>query len=555
MSRIVGSVTPSQTQAQRYRGKMFEAAYNYFLKLSHVLGEDWNEYAEYSFLAKKGIFVRTRTLVAAGFLGTIVLLNPRLASLSASQRLVVVGLIILTLSLALPGWKQIPALMQLVPLASGSLLLFWLIPYSNFGPFYRIEIMLLPLVGAGVFFLPWQKIPRWLHATPVFLILINFVIIRYDLGTTAVFFVPLVVVCLLSLALYNSRIELLIGMVIAGILFVSPQNLTDFNSPEVLRGILYSTLVMLLGVTIQSLVKKSREHYLNLMTVMKIAHKISIEQNPQEARGEICKAALRVSRGNLALLLELNEEGMLVPTYGTQEPLPDLKFSLDGRAFSLDGKEYGKSISEYSVLQAIKTKIAVFRRESVGLPKDIEMMFKQGKIISSLSLPVYSNEKVSGVLTVFWNKRIESISERSMQILTLLANEAALVIQRIDLLGQLNESAHVDEITHIPNRRAWNKELPRAMARAARQGAPLSIAILDLDAFKEFNDTWGHPEGDKLLEEMSGGWNRGLRDVDFIARLGGDEFGLILPNCDEADALRTTQRLKTWADSNTKCNY
>ena len=88
--------------------------------------------------------------------------------------------------------------------------------------------------------------------------------------------------------------------------------------------------------------------------------------------------------------------------------------------------------------------------------------------------------------------------------------------------------ARQDSLTGIPNRRAWDEELPRAMARARRDGAPLSVAMLDLDNFKTYNDDWGHGRGDELLREVSSSWSGPLREVDLLARYGGDEFAVML---------------------------
>jgi diguanylate cyclase (GGDEF)-like protein len=97
------------------------------------------------------------------------------------------------------------------------------------------------------------------------------------------------------------------------------------------------------------------------------------------------------------------------------------------------------------------------------------------------------------------------------------------------LVARVRESARVDALTSLPNRRAWDERLPLAIAEAERGGRPLSVAIFDLDGFKAYNDAHGHPAGDRLLIECSELWRREVRSVDLLARLGGDEFGLVLP--------------------------
>jgi diguanylate cyclase (GGDEF)-like protein len=94
---------------------------------------------------------------------------------------------------------------------------------------------------------------------------------------------------------------------------------------------------------------------------------------------------------------------------------------------------------------------------------------------------------------------------------------------------QLGELSRLDELTGLPNRRAWNDELPRALEHARRDGAELSVALLDLDHFKLFNDSYGHPAGDRLLKDAAAGWHAALRSVDTLARYGGEEFIVLLP--------------------------
>jgi predicted signal transduction protein with EAL and GGDEF domain len=83
---------------------------------------------------------------------------------------------------------------------------------------------------------------------------------------------------------------------------------------------------------------------------------------------------------------------------------------------------------------------------------------------------------------------------------------AGLVAQVQDQAGQLAALAHNDALTGIPNRRAWELELPREMARVRRYGGRLYVALLDLDHFKRFNDQHGHQDGDRLLKEATAAW-------------------------------------------------
>jgi len=112
------------------------------------------------------------------------------------------------------------------------------------------------------------------------------------------------------------------------------------------------------------------------------------------------------------------------------------------------------------------------------------------------------------------------------------------------LLGRVEAMARTDELTGLPNRRAWDEELRRELARAARSRRSLCLALLDLDRFKEFNDRHGHLVGDELLVETAAAWRMLVRVTDYIARYGGDEFLVLLPQCTMKEAALVVERLR-----------
>ena len=113
------------------------------------------------------------------------------------------------------------------------------------------------------------------------------------------------------------------------------------------------------------------------------------------------------------------------------------------------------------------------------------------------------------------------------------------------LLERLEEIALTDALTNLPNRRAWDDELVRAVARARRTGEPLALAMIDVDDFKSFNDTFGHAAGDAFLGEAARCWREALRVTDFLARYGGEEFAVLLPGCAGEQAATLAERLRS----------
>ena len=107
----------------------------------------------------------------------------------------------------------------------------------------------------------------------------------------------------------------------------------------------------------------------------------------------------------------------------------------------------------------------------------------------------------------------------------------SLLKERDRLVDELRGRALHDQLTGLPNRRAWDERFAHELQRAIRTGMPLSVAVMDIDGLKRINDTFGHAEGDRLIQRAAAAWRLALRDVGFIARLGGDEFFVLLPDC------------------------
>jgi diguanylate cyclase (GGDEF)-like protein len=103
--------------------------------------------------------------------------------------------------------------------------------------------------------------------------------------------------------------------------------------------------------------------------------------------------------------------------------------------------------------------------------------------------------------------------------------------------ADLERLAHLDPLTGLPNRRAFDRALAAELARAARTGEGLGILLIDVDRFKAINDRHGHGAGDRVLVEVAARLDGAVRGYDTVARWGGDEFAVIAPDVADAGAL------------------
>ena len=104
--------------------------------------------------------------------------------------------------------------------------------------------------------------------------------------------------------------------------------------------------------------------------------------------------------------------------------------------------------------------------------------------------------------------------------------------------------AITDELTGLYNRRHFNETLPREVERAKRYNQPLSLAFIDIDFFKQFNDTYGHSAGDAVLGDVAGVLTHNSRDIDTIFRYGGEEFVILLPTTSKSGAIIAMNKLR-----------
>lgn len=180
----------------------------------------------------------------------------------------------------------------------------------------------------------------------------------------------------------------------------------------------------------------------------------------------------------------------------------------------------------------------------MGVAQDLWGQCKNGNIfpveISLSPLPLESGLLIiSSIRDISLRKHYENELEEQM----LHSKEYAAELEQAN--ARLTTLATIDELTQIQNRRGFREHLEMEYARARRSSQPISVAMVDVDHFKRFNDTYGHAVGDETLSTVAHIIKEVVRSEDVVGRYGGEEFALILPNTRKDHAQHIVERIRT----------
>lgn len=162
---------------------------------------------------------------------------------------------------------------------------------------------------------------------------------------------------------------------------------------------------------------------------------------------------------------------------------------------------------------------------------------------SYIGSPIHVGGRVYGTLNFSSPEPCSPFTPDDLIFMQLLADTVGHEIHEREMNDQLRALARTDELTGLANRRAIMETLEWQIARARRSGLPLCVLSMDLDHFKQVNDTWGHAGGDSALRAFARVLVRSCREVDRCGRLGGEEFIMVLPDTDLDGGRAVAERL------------
>jgi diguanylate cyclase (GGDEF)-like protein len=162
---------------------------------------------------------------------------------------------------------------------------------------------------------------------------------------------------------------------------------------------------------------------------------------------------------------------------------------------------------------------------------------------SGMLIPLIIRDEVIGAVAAGQVAFKRNFTEADTRFITTLANQIAIAIENARMYNQMEELATKDGLTKLYNHSHFQEILANEIEKADRYDRELSLLMMDIDNFKDFNDTYGHPVGDEVLKELARLLKEEARGPDVVARYGGEEFVVILPETDIKGAVKMGQRL------------
>jgi diguanylate cyclase (GGDEF)-like protein len=379
--------------------------------------------------------------------------------------------------------------------------------------------VLLAVLLTAALLIPWSRFPDWCQAAPPLISFAFVALLRQAGGGATSSFAPVVMLPVLWLAMYGTRTQFRLAIVATAATFLGPLLLVGpprYPWSGWREAVIWVSLGLLAGSATQTLVNQSRHRSADVAALGVISRALTAGTDP---RPELLDAAQLVTGAAFAALMEPHEDGTLVATAGTS--------GLDLAPLRIDPKTEVSATAE-----AWRTGTRIYVADAASDPRASTRLAEHTGAGAVLFQPVTRDGNRTAVLVLGFYESRRELPEPQMFLIDLLGAEIGAAIDRANLVALLATQSRSDPLTGAANRRSWDEEMDRALVRARRTQAPLTVAILDMDHFKTYNDAFGHVAGDTLLKDLVTAVRAELRTGDVIARWGGEEFAIAFPDCD-----------------------
>lgn len=210
------------------------------------------------------------------------------------------------------------------------------------------------------------------------------------------------------------------------------------------------------------------------------------------------------------------------------------------------------------IVQVVESKKTLIVNDLAESPmmSDVRFLVKDYKSESVLVVPIVWNDEVLGTLFIRAKRPAKSFSQKEINFCQVVANASYNALKHARMFSTVvKEKDHLrilaitDQLTGVFNHSYFYTRLEEEFRRAERYDLPISCIMIDVDNFKQINDTYGHRKGDTVLKEVAQAIKRTVRTSDLVARYGGEEFAAILPHTDLAGGVNEAERIRKTIES------
>ena len=195
---------------------------------------------------------------------------------------------------------------------------------------------------------------------------------------------------------------------------------------------------------------------------------------------------------------------------------------------------------------------------ALAVAKELESIAARLRTALGSHLPAIAKfqrrlERIEGAPSGSWQElcdRADELLKPTLRLGTEISHSYAEILRQMAHLASFAE-LRADPLTGINNRRAFDESLLAHAAEQSRYPSPLSLAMIDVDGFKQVNDTHGHLHGDRTLQELARDLKASVRECDFLARYGGEEFVVLMPRTELHAGCNLAERMRTSVAANT----
>jgi len=262
---------------------------------------------------------------------------------------------------------------------------------------------------------------------------------------------------------------------------------------------------------------REEEHNRWLRSLVGAGRALSVAHDPDTALSEVARFAAEAVQSPAAFVYEFSREMDALVTRARYTAGRVLRDDAVGAAFPVS-----ESPQDRRALDAGEVFMETI--SDPALPAEVRELMERFGEQTLLNVPLRSRGEALGLLVVIENERERVFTEEERDFMGAFGEQVTLALTTA-------RSATTDGLTGLANHRVFYERLGQELARAQRYGAPVSLLMIDIDDFKDLNDTRGHPAGDEALRRLGRLLSAHLRrDIDLPARYGGEEFAVVLPN-------------------------